>query len=811
MDAWCALWFWPVQEAALLDGSHEAYARAAEVAAQSGEWTVSAVPAQSAAPARETYEKEDFFGGIEVVEVKSKSERGGSRKEQIRGERRTVIPLASLDDWLDFAESLLGTQDVAADSLVAQFDTLDALERYEDELPEWMGMERFYSLESRYPWAGVARDVAEQQGFFHWELDFAQVFARGGYDLQMGNPPWVRPRWEESPVLAELDPWFALSERSSAAEQRAHKSQALQRDTQGFYLTELSNVIGTIAFLGSPTLYELIPNTQPDLYRAFMCRSWAQLATRGTVGLIHPDSHFKGSNEGPLRRSTYRHLRLHAHFHNRMGVFPEIHANIEFGIHIYGNSQPPNFTHISWLFSPETLTQSFAHDNSGSAPGIKNDGRWDTRPHKSRLIHVDHDVLAQWQKLSGDTSTPTSHTPLLYPVSTHEQGAVSALSKAAVRLGQESPPISRGYDESRALAARTIHWSTHTVNDPNDVIYQGPHLAISNAFNKEPNNPCRNNRDWSPFDLTSLPPERWPSVNFERTQKDSLGGNPGSDSRSIDNFRLAWRAMIPFDTERSLYCALIPPGPDHVSAVHSMALSDNHATVRNAGFWSALPLDYLLRITGRSHLQVVNAYRMPFPERRHPLTRPLLLRALRLNCLTRTYAPLWEELFDPIWPGYENWAYSGWSNLEPLAGRIHEAWEYATPLRTEYERRAALVELDALVAVWLGITPDQLVAIYKSRYPVLSDYESATYFDANGRKIAANHNTYGYGQTKQDYIDLLAHLENPETTPPPAGYTAPFYKADREAEMRAAHAHFQARLDKEIAAGRWTPPGNREA
>jgi hypothetical protein len=30
--------------------------------------------------------------------------------------------------------------------------------------------------------------------------------------------------------------------------------------------------------------------------------------------------------------------------------------------------------------------------------------------------------------------------------------------------------------------------------------------------------------------------------------------------------------------------------------------------------------------------------------------------------------------------------------------------------------------------------------------------------------------------------------------------------ADRETEMRAAHAHFQARLDAEIATGRWSPP-----
>lgn len=156
-------------------------------------------------------------------------------------------------------------------------------------------------------------------------------------------------------------------------------------------------------------------------------------------------------------------------------------------------------------------------------------------------------------------------------------------------------------------------------------------------------------------------------------------------------------------------------------------------------------------------------------------------------------------MFHPTWPGYEDWAHA-WPNIASLAGSLSDHWEYGTPLRSEFERRAALVELDALVSVWLGITADQLVAIYKSRYPVLSDYEAGMNFDANGRKIARNHNTYGHGQTKETYPALLDHLDNPATTPPPEGYTAPFYKADRETEMRAAHAYFSARLDAEIAA-----------
>ncbi|MDX3616353.1 hypothetical protein [Streptomyces europaeiscabiei] len=36
--------------------------------------------------------------------------------------------------------------------------------------------------------------------------------------------------------------------------------------------------------------------------------------------------------------------------------------------------------------------------------------------------------------------------------------------------------------------------------------------------------------------------------------------------------------------------------------------------------------------------------------------------------------------------------------------------------------------------------------------------ESATHCNVNGRKIGTDFNTYGHGQTKQNYLDLLAHL-----------------------------------------------------
>ena len=69
------------------------------------------------------------------------------------------------------------------------------------------------------------------------------------------------------------------------------------------------------------------------------------------------------------------------------------------------------------------------------------------------------------------------------------------------------------------------------------------------------------------------------------------------------------------------------------------------------------------------------------------------------------------------------------------------------------------------------------------------------YFDANGPKLAANH-SYGLGQTKEHWKHFEKYLEDPATNPPPDGYFPPFYKADRIAEYRQAHAVFSERLRK---------------
>ena len=716
MDAWCALWFWPLDQAALLDGSAEVYKTTSP----------SITPAPEPSPIDTdpnfpvVWEMDSLFGEtprqLTLAEATPKKPRPKSPVTH-----RSPVPLANLDDWLDFAEALLGRQDRARNSLADEhFETLSALEEFEEKLESdfYLDMDPVWRLGERFPWLDTVEKIATDQGFFHWELRFASVFAEGGFDLQVGNPPWVRPIWEENPVLAEFEPWFELTEKAPAPEHNRRKGELLARaDARSFCLGELTAQTGMGVFFGSVAAYDLLVGTQPDLYRAFMIQTWQNIGHFGAIGLLHPDTHFVGGREKFLRAEAYARLRVHGDFVNASNRFfpPPVDRNSHFGIHIYGRRKEIGFAHLGWLLSADEFPKSLALAENGvlpegweehqALPGVKHQGDWDQRPHPARVIWVDPDLLGTWRLVSGDDDQPIEYTKLLNPVTTAEQGAIIALGKVHQRLVDLQPRMSWGYHESGAKKDGLIRWQLCDPDDWSEVILKGPQIGVGTPFFKQPPDTGTKGR---PQDLTTLPIDALPrseyvravDVETYRRQQDKWPDyrEQGRLRPYTEFYRLIWRRMIADNTDRSLFAAIYPPGAAHVHTVLSLAMKDNRSTVLTAGFWAAIPLDYLQRITGVADLQNANSMRLPAPSPGHPLASPLLLRALRLNCLTAAYADLWSELYEDAWRN-EQWVIN-WPHVSPL-GDVGQAWERFTPLRTEYERRAALVEIDALVAVWL--------------------------------------------------------------------------------------------------------------
>lgn len=62
-------------------------------------------------------------------------------------------------------------------------------------------------------------------------------------------------------------------------------------------------------------------------------------------------------------------------------------------------------------------------------------------------------------------------------------------------------------------------------------------------------------------------------------------------------------------------------------------------------------------------------------------------------------------------------------------------WSSETALRNAWDRQAAQIEIDAIVAQSLGITADELCMIYRTQFPVMRRYAEEDRFDANGRLV----------------------------------------------------------------------------
>jgi hypothetical protein len=732
----------------------------------------------------------------------------------------------SLDEWISTLEGLLGAAGVKQVALgQAMFhETIESFEQLSkvDELErDFFGMRPVWHLVSVHPWLGVTRTIAEDQGFFHWELDFAHILLSGGFDLQVGNPPWVRPDWWETTVLADIDPFFILEERLTEKAFKRRRGEALlSRRAVGLYTADLSAWAGIAAHLGSAVNHPVLDGVRTNLYTNFMECVWRNTLANGVAGLMHPESHFSDPRAGKLRAQTYARLRRHWQFVNELMLFEDIGHPVTYGIHIYSSPGEIKFLQMSSLLDPETANASLDSTPGGPVPGIQYPwGGWDLRPHSSRVTTIDRAVLSDWALLFDDPGTPPEEARLLRPLTREQVDVLSTLAQQNKRLGGLNYHWTSFWNEKTSRQDGYIEWRTEYPANWEELIYQGPHFTVANPFAKEPNEFCRSKGDYTLWDLEQLPEFVLPRTNYQRAASRvafDAAVPRWSGLSAAEYWRLAWRGMTQPGLERSLHAALIPPGPSHVNSVFSLTIlrekqaqheasafgrTDLKQLVLTAGLWASLPFDYLVKVSGRTGIYIELVNRFPSPID-HPAWQYLLLRTLRLNCLTSTYAHIWNELSNNF-SQIDSWT----SSFEPYAKTslgVHGGWTASTPLRSDWERRAALVEIDALAAIMLGLSADHLALIFRGQFPVLRRYEYSMYFDARGRKIAKDHQVHGAFQQKDDFKLVEAFLTNQDSgdllsryEPFPADddHANPwFYRPDREAEMRIAYADFEARL-----------------
>ena len=133
------------------------------------------------------------------------------------------------------------------------------------------------------------------------------------------------------------------------------------------------------------------------------------------------------------------------------------------------------------------------------------------------------------------------------------------------------------------------------------------------------------------------------------------------------------------------------------------------------------------------------------------------------------------------------------------------------PLRSDYERRQALIEIDVLTSMALGMTLSQLKSIYRVQFPVLQQYETDTWYDINGRIAFTNNRSLtNVGFSRAEWENEIKNAPsgqkfyrtiNDDTMPGgpierTIEYVAPFDRCNREKDYETAWKFFEEKFSR---------------
>lgn len=522
--------------------------------------------------------------------------------------------------------------------------------------------------------ARMKDELRERYSFFHWPIAFPQVFARGGFDVVLGNPPWDTLSPDAKEFFARWDPEIRQQKKAEQDVTIARLCESPDIAAEwSDYRRRLFTWVHFLKRSGRFVMYAPgnLGKGDFNVYRMFVETALSYCRPRGYAAQVAPDGLYSGANTAAIRAAMLEDFSLDPllGFENAAGVwFPGVHRSQKLCIYA-------------------------AHRV-----------RSETRAIRARFgIRTQADLQAA---LGGDL--------LRIPVSLIREFSPAALAvmefdgqvdiDIAAKLYERWPNFGEpcGWWDKRPYRAE-IHMGNNRdlfSEDQADIpLYEGRMVTQYDHRAKG----YRGGRGRA---------AKWDDLKFGDVRK-SIQPQwfippalvPEKTAGRLQRYRIGWCDVTGPRNERTLLAALIPQGVLCGDSVPTMMFKGDYE-------WAYLPVlaalnsfvaDYVMRGKVSLHIKFNHMDTLPVPRLKvgDSAVAALARRVLRLTCTGPEMTPFWNQM-----------AAHGWVQPVDPSGPVPGELD-------EEERLRLAAEIEVIIARDLyGLSPDEMAHVLRT-FPIV--------------------------------------------------------------------------------------------
>ena len=178
----------------------------------------------------------------------------------------------------------------------------------------------------------IAIEQAAQNAFFHWPLEFPEVFGAGGFDVVLSNPPWERVKLQQKEFFRVHDTRIANAANKTDRETLISRLSETNPELKVAYTAALRAAAATSAMLRHGGRFPLAGRGDINTYTVFAELGATAVSAAGRAGLILPTGIATDDTTQHIFRGFINSGRLISlfDFENRSRIFPGIDSRTKF-------------------------------------------------------------------------------------------------------------------------------------------------------------------------------------------------------------------------------------------------------------------------------------------------------------------------------------------------------------------------------------------------------------------------------------------------------------------------------------------------